>query len=111
MTVGIALNRAQRGFSGRDRTICNLLRPYLIGAYRNIEAATTVRDLLAVLDTVAGEHGQQLVLVDRHANIAHQSREPRPRSTGSSIGRSRIASPTNSPPGSTKPRRDRCRGH
>lgn len=39
LLIGIALNRDTRGFSERDRTLLNLVRPVLALAYRNSTAA------------------------------------------------------------------------
>lgn len=34
IVVGVAISRRQRGFSARDRLVCNLLRPQILLAYR-----------------------------------------------------------------------------
>jgi hypothetical protein len=36
LVIGIALNRAGRDFSERDRSVLDLVRPHLVQAYRNI---------------------------------------------------------------------------
>jgi len=38
--IGIALNRSRKDFSERDRLVLDLIRPHLLQAYYNVEAAT-----------------------------------------------------------------------
>lgn len=44
LIIGLALCRGRRDFSERDRRLMDLLRPHLIQAYRNAEAATIARE-------------------------------------------------------------------
>jgi DNA-binding CsgD family transcriptional regulator len=64
LIVGVALNRAQRGFSARDRQVCNLLRPHLAQAYRTVEAATRMNDLASTFQLAAAERGLGFIRLD-----------------------------------------------
>lgn len=44
MVIGIALNRARRDFSERDRSVLDLVRPHLVQAYRNIAERGALRE-------------------------------------------------------------------
>ncbi|HVS04700.1 MAG TPA: LuxR C-terminal-related transcriptional regulator [Candidatus Dormibacteraeota bacterium] len=44
LVIGIALNRARRDFSERDRSVLDLLRPHLVQAYRNIAERGTLQE-------------------------------------------------------------------
>jgi DNA-binding CsgD family transcriptional regulator len=43
LVIGIALNRARRDFSERDRSVLDLVRPHLVQAYRNIAERSALR--------------------------------------------------------------------
>jgi DNA-binding CsgD family transcriptional regulator len=64
LIIGIALNRARRGFSARDRQVCNLLRPHLVQAYRSVEAATRMNGMTATFQLAAAERGLGFIRVD-----------------------------------------------
>lgn len=42
LIIGIALNRGRRGFSGRERLMADLLRPYLVQAHRSLQLAAAL---------------------------------------------------------------------
>ena len=44
LVIGIALNRARRDFSERDRSVLDLVRPHLAQAYRNIAERSALRE-------------------------------------------------------------------
>ena len=44
LVIGIALNRARRDFSERDRSVHDLVRPHLVQAYRNIAERGALRE-------------------------------------------------------------------
>src|ERR1700736_6754640 len=44
LVIGIALNRARRDFSERDRSVLDLVRPHLVQAYRNIAERSALRE-------------------------------------------------------------------
>jgi len=44
LDIGIVLNRKLKGFSGREQSMLNLLRPHLVQAHRNMLAANGTRD-------------------------------------------------------------------
>lgn len=64
LIIGIALNRARRGFSPRDRQVCNLLRPHLVQAYRSVEAATRMKRMTSTFQLAAAERGLGFIRVD-----------------------------------------------
>jgi DNA-binding CsgD family transcriptional regulator len=64
LIIGIALNRAQRGFSSRDRQVCNLLRPHLVQAYRHVEAATRMTSMASTLQLAAADQGLGFIRID-----------------------------------------------
>jgi DNA-binding CsgD family transcriptional regulator len=47
LLVAIALNRATKDFSERERSLLNLLRPHLVQAYQNAEAVNELQQELA----------------------------------------------------------------
>jgi DNA-binding CsgD family transcriptional regulator len=64
LIIGIALNRARRGFSPRDRQVCNLLRPHLVQAYRSVEAATQMKRMTSTFQLAASERGLGFIRLD-----------------------------------------------
>ncbi|MGH2886356.1 MAG: response regulator transcription factor [Solirubrobacteraceae bacterium] len=64
LIIGVALNRARRGFSARDRQVCNLLRPHLVQAYRGVEAATLMKRMTSTFELAAAERGLGFIRVD-----------------------------------------------
>lgn len=64
LIIGIALNRARRGFSPRDRQVCNLLRPHMVQAYRSVEAATRMKRMTSTFQLAAAERGLGFIRLD-----------------------------------------------
>ena len=64
LIIGVALNRPRRGFSDRDRQVCNLLRPHLVQAYRNVEAATRMKRMASTFELAAAERGLGFIRLD-----------------------------------------------
>ena len=64
LIIGIALNRTHRGFSARDRQVCNLLRPHLVQAYRSVETATQMKRMTSTFQLAAAERGLGFIRVD-----------------------------------------------
>jgi DNA-binding NarL/FixJ family response regulator len=64
LIVGIALNRSRRGFSARDRQVCNLLRPHLVQAYRHVETATRMERMASTFQLAAAERGLGFIQLD-----------------------------------------------
>ncbi len=62
--IGIALNRDAVGFSPRDRTMANLLRPHILQAYRNAVANEQIRLLMTVVDDLTSDRDAGLVVLD-----------------------------------------------
>jgi DNA-binding CsgD family transcriptional regulator len=59
LLIGVVLMRGGADFSDRERSLLNLLRPYLSNAFRNAEA----RSMLNGFSALASEHGDGLILV------------------------------------------------
>ncbi len=73
LLVGIALNRSQRGYSIRDRRMCNLLRPHVLQGYRNVETLARVERLLATVDRLASDQDEEVVLLGHRGDIEYLS--------------------------------------
>lgn len=73
LVIGIALNRPRRGFSARDRQVCNLLRPQLLQAYRMVEARTRLTRLVSTLENAAAEQGHGFIRLDGDHRILEAS--------------------------------------
>jgi DNA-binding CsgD family transcriptional regulator len=71
--IGIALNRARRGFSKRERQMLNELRPHLVQAYRNAEDYSRLQRSVAGMEALVEQGGEGLVLLDRRGNPEHWS--------------------------------------
>ncbi|MGV1047888.1 MAG: helix-turn-helix transcriptional regulator [Solirubrobacterales bacterium] len=71
--IGIALNRASRSFSERDRAMLDLLRPHLTQAHRRALERQRTATLLAALERGLAEQHAAVVLVDRGGEIAFAS--------------------------------------
>ena len=69
--IGVALNREKRGFSARDRTVANLMRPHLLQAYRNAIANEQIRYLLDVLDDLSSERDEGVLVLSDHGTPEH----------------------------------------
>lgn len=65
LVVGIALNRARRDFSNRDRLLLNLLRPHLVQAYSRAEAYGRIQEALEGMERGMEVEGYGLVLLNR----------------------------------------------
>ena len=76
--IGIALNRATRSFSERDRTLLDLLRPHLGQAHRRALERERAATVMAALERGLSEQDAAVVLVDAGGVIAFTSgRAPR----------------------------------
>jgi DNA-binding CsgD family transcriptional regulator len=73
LVVGIALNRSQSGFSKRDRRMCNLFRPHVLQAYRNVHTLARVERLLATVDRLASDQHEEVVLLGHRGHIEYLS--------------------------------------
>jgi len=71
--IGIALNRARRGYSERERQILNELRPHLVQAYRNAEDFSRLQRSAAAIEALVEQGGEGLVLLDRRGSPEHSS--------------------------------------
>lgn len=66
LVIGIALNRRRRGFSARDRQVCNLLRPHLLQAYRSVEASTRMKLMASTFEHAATDAGVGVLRLDNN---------------------------------------------
>jgi DNA-binding CsgD family transcriptional regulator len=73
LIIGIALNRARRGFSLRDRQVCNLLRPPLAQAHRYVEAATRLKRMASTFELAAAQRGLGLIRLGRDGQLRETS--------------------------------------
>ncbi|MGA2307147.1 MAG: helix-turn-helix transcriptional regulator [Acidimicrobiales bacterium] len=69
LLIGIAMNRDRRGFSERDRTVLNLLRPHLTQAYRNACVFSRMEATITNVQALAEHSNESIVLLDHHRNI------------------------------------------
>ncbi|HWE68374.1 MAG TPA: LuxR C-terminal-related transcriptional regulator [Acidimicrobiales bacterium] len=69
--IGVALNRSKRGFSARDRTVANLMRPHLLQAYRNAIANEQIGYLLEVVNDLSNERKEGVLLLNRKGTPEH----------------------------------------
>lgn len=73
LTVGITADRPTRGFSDRDRTILNTLRPHLVQAYRNAEAFDRVHRALHAIEAVTDEAEEGVVLLRDDGRVEYST--------------------------------------
>jgi DNA-binding NarL/FixJ family response regulator len=71
VTVGIAMNRSRRGFSTRDHTILDVLRPHLAQAWRHVHARGRSQELLDALEQGLETVGGAVVVLDSAARVGH----------------------------------------
>jgi DNA-binding CsgD family transcriptional regulator len=71
--IFIALNRAERSFTERDRKVAAYLQPHLAAAYENAVAFTEAQALAVISARAIEQSSQGIALVDREANILHIS--------------------------------------
>jgi DNA-binding CsgD family transcriptional regulator len=62
--IGVAINRDHVGFTTRERTIANLLRPHILQAYRNAVANEQVGKLMSIVDDLTSDHEAGLVVLN-----------------------------------------------
>jgi hypothetical protein len=63
VVIGIALNRADRDFSERDRAVMNVLRPHLVQAWFNAKDQSRLRRLLGAVGAVTADSGVGLIVL------------------------------------------------
>jgi DNA-binding CsgD family transcriptional regulator len=73
LVIGVALNRRRRGFSARDRQVCNLLRPHLVQAYRKVDASTRMRRMASTFEVAADRHGLGFIRLDDDGQVIETS--------------------------------------
>jgi DNA-binding CsgD family transcriptional regulator len=62
--IGVAINRDHIGFTPRERTIANLLRPHILQAYRNAVANEQIGQLMSIVDDLTSDHEAGLVVLN-----------------------------------------------
>ena len=72
--IGVAINRDSVGFSARERTIANLLRPHVLQAYRNAVANEQIGQLMSLVNDLTSDRDAGLVVL----HGAGTSDEPTP---------------------------------
>jgi len=73
MVVGVALNRARRGFTQRDRDVLGLLGVHLTVAYRNAETLTAVQQIANSSTESLKDTHRGLVSITPTGRIRHAS--------------------------------------
>jgi len=68
--TAVALSRSSRDFSERDRSLMNILRPYLNQTYANAVAFGTVRERLALVEAGLDALEQGVVLLTASGSVA-----------------------------------------
>lgn len=71
--IGIALNRASRSFSERDRELLDVLRPHLAQAHRRVLERERAMAAMAALESGLASRGAAIVVVDRGGSISFTS--------------------------------------
>jgi hypothetical protein len=69
--IFIALNRAERSFTERDRQVAAHLLPHFTAAFENAVAFTEAQALALISARAIEESQQGIALVDRDANVLH----------------------------------------
>jgi DNA-binding CsgD family transcriptional regulator len=71
--IGIAWNRAGRGFSERDRALLELLRPHLAGAHRRVVERDRSAARLAALERGLAEQDAAILVLDGAGSVTDAS--------------------------------------
>jgi DNA-binding CsgD family transcriptional regulator len=71
VVVGIALNRARRNFSERDRLLLNLASPHLLQAYRNVEAFSRLKRESSLAQRLLSESRAAVIWLKNGARAQH----------------------------------------
>lgn len=71
VVVGIALNRARRNFSERDRLLLNVASPHLLQAYRNVEALSRLKRELSLAQRLLSESRAAVIWLKSGARVQH----------------------------------------
>jgi len=67
--IGIALNRHERDFSERDRSVLGVIRPHMALAYRNVQARARLQEGILALGRMAEQSHHAGLLVDAERRI------------------------------------------
>lgn len=69
LLIALTLNRSRRDFTERDRLVLNLLRPHLIQAYHNAQAATRFRQESVQLKQALEECSQGIIILTSQGHV------------------------------------------
>jgi DNA-binding CsgD family transcriptional regulator len=72
--IAVAVNRTERDFTCRDRTVLNVIRPHLVRAYRNAEVFCRLRLAISALEAAVDERGEGLAVVDQRGRVEFATR-------------------------------------
>lgn len=75
VVVGLAFNRHERGFSGRDRQLLNLVRPHVIQAYAAAREFDALRSERQLLQAALGSIGHGVLRYDEKGRLVECSPE------------------------------------
>jgi DNA-binding CsgD family transcriptional regulator len=71
VVVGIAMNRAHRSFSERDREVLDMIRPHLGQAWRHVHARGRAQELVGALEEGLETAGGAVVVLETDGRLAH----------------------------------------
>ncbi|MET0559694.1 MAG: LuxR C-terminal-related transcriptional regulator [Solirubrobacterales bacterium] len=73
LVIGVAMNRARRDFSERDRAVLDLVRPHMAQARARIVERMRTATLLAAFESAVEQAGSQVIALDRRGQIVAAS--------------------------------------
>jgi DNA-binding CsgD family transcriptional regulator len=71
LIVGIAMNRARRSFSERDREVLEMLRPHMTQAWRHVQARGRAQEMVHALEEGLETAGGAMVVLDTRGRLVH----------------------------------------
>jgi DNA-binding CsgD family transcriptional regulator len=71
LIVGIAMNRARRSFSERDREVLDTLRPHMTQAWRHVQARGRAQEMVHALEEGLETAGGAVVVLDTRCRLVH----------------------------------------
>jgi DNA-binding CsgD family transcriptional regulator len=73
LIIGLAVNRDRRGFSKREHSMYDTLRPFLLQGYRDAAMREHARAVIAALGAVSAAIDQPVVLVGARCHVEHMT--------------------------------------
>lgn len=77
LVIGVGLHRGKPDFSERERSMINLLRPHLVQAYHNAEAATRMQQELDLARQGTEETGRGMIVLSPEGRVRRMSTRAR----------------------------------